>query len=135
MTEGVPSASGEPSGGPAWGETWDHALQRLEEFVADYPSERALPNLDTIVQRASVPRDFLHRDERAHKVLHEAMAGRPLSEVEQVAQLRSEVELLTLEVEVILDRLDGDLTPREVRRNRRRLRDIRARLSEIRNKI
>lgn len=126
--------TGEVHGGPSWS-SWDEALQRLEEFVDDYPVDRALPNLRTIVERAALPPEFIREDDRAHKVLHEAMSARPLSRIEQVAQLRTEVELLTLEVQVIIDRLGTDLDAEEERNAAHRLGAVRARLSQIRRRI
>lgn len=114
---------------------WDEALVRLEDFVAAYPSDRALPDLAVIAEHARLPEDFLHGDERAHKVLLEAIGARPLSSVEQVAQLRTEVELLTLEVEVLSDRLAQATERDEVERVIQRLDEVRARLHEIRGDL
>lgn len=116
---------------PAGGD-WDEALERLEDFVAAYPLDRALPDLDDIAARARLPRDFLREDERAVKVLHEAIGSRPLSDIEHVAQLRTEVELLTVEVEVLSERIASRAaTGRELRRAVRRLAVVRRRLDEV----
>jgi hypothetical protein len=114
--------------------SWDEALQRLEDFILAYPPGRALPHVDEIAARANLPKGFLRGDERAHKVLLEAVAARPLSSREQVAQVRTEVELLTLEVQVLTDRLDDPSTPEgERRRAAERLAAVRSRLEEIRD--
>lgn len=114
---------------------WDAALARLEDFVGAYPTDRALPDLEVIAERAAVSRDFLDGDERAHKVLLEAIGARPLSSVEYVTQLRTEVELLTLEVEVLSDRMARSGDRDERGRLVARLAEVRARLGEIRDQL
>ena len=116
------------------GGNWDEALQRLEDFLLAYPTDRALPDLAAIAQRASLPAEFIREDERAHKVLHEALVGRPLTSMDAVVAVRTEVELLTLEVEVLADRLrtgsDDDVAAVVAR-----IDAVRARLDEIRRLI
>lgn len=114
---------------------WDEALERLESFVAGYPSTRALPGLRGIAERAAVPIDFLREDERAHKVLFEALAGRPLSTHESLRQAHTEVELLILEVQVLTERLDTTSDSTQVRRASERLAYVRRRLNELRSKL
>ncbi len=46
------------------------------------------------------------------KVLHEAVLARPLNDVDHVAALRTEVELLTVEVRVLTERLQDPGTSR-----------------------
>lgn len=112
--------------------SWDEALERLEDFVNSYPLDRALPDLAGIVARARVPRRFLREDERARKVLLEAIAARPLSTLEQVGRVRTEVELLILEVEMLAERLAStELTREQTREVATRLDEVRARLTEI----
>lgn len=119
-----------------FGVSWDEALQRLEDLLLSYPTERALPDLDELIYRAGLPDDFLHEDERALKVLREAIAARPLSSSEQVAQINTEVELMTLEVAVISERLASDATPTaDARRAATRLSEVRRRLDAIRDQL
>ncbi len=116
--------------------SWDEALERLEDFVSSYPLERALPDLAGIVAQARVPRRFLREDERAHKVLLEAISARPLSSLEQVGRARREVELLILEVEMLAERLASTrLTLEQTRQVSDRLDNVRARLGQIRTQL
>ncbi|MDP9022993.1 MAG: hypothetical protein M3N57_09950 [Actinomycetota bacterium] len=116
--------------------SWDEALTRLEDFLLAYPPDRALPDLATIRQRARLPNRFLRDDERAQKILREAIASRPLSSLEQVTRVRTEVELLTFETEVLSQQLQHDTRDRdERRRTAERLDDVRRRLREIRRDL
>ncbi len=117
--------------------SWDAALARLEDFLASYPYSRALPDPAVIAHEASLPADFLREDDRARKLLLDAIEARPLSSMEEVTRLRTEVELLVVEVGVLTERLTtaaevGGDTLRESEerlvRLRRRLEQIRARL-------
>jgi hypothetical protein len=111
---------------------WDAALARLEEFLLVYPADRALPDPEDLVAAIGLPRGFLREDERARKIYIDALGGRPLSSVERVSSLNTEVELLTVEVEVIGDRLSrGDLDPASEAELLRRLMKARRRLNEI----
>jgi hypothetical protein len=129
------SAMDDPTGrhgGPDWSSPWDDALQRLETVLAHLPESRALPPLDEIIAEADLPPEYLHEDDRARKLLHEALAARPLSSVTGVAKLRTEVELLTLEVEVLADRLRSeDTDPVHAREAAERIEGVRTRLEEI----
>lgn len=112
---------------------WDECLTRLEDALARYPFDRALPDLPRILDDAAVTEEFLRGDERALKVLHEAVMARPLSSVDAVGQLRTEVELLTLEVEVLTARLqDPDATTESRRRAAARLAEVGEALGELR---
>lgn len=115
--------------------SWDEALERLEGFVERYPRTRALPGLLGIADRADVPVEFLREDERAHKVLFEALAGRPLSTHESLRQAQTEVELLILEVQVLTERLQATSDSAQIRRATERLAYARQRLNEIRSKL
>ena len=115
---------------------WDElhaAASRLEEHLAELPYDRALPDLATLLADAGVPLTLLQQDERARKVLHEAILARPLSSREAVEQRRVEVELLTLEVSVLTGALE-DASPDSAAADRalRRLAAIRERLEELR---
>ncbi|HEX2029358.1 MAG TPA: hypothetical protein VHF25_15310 [Nitriliruptorales bacterium] len=114
---------------------WDEALERLEDFIFAYPRDRALPDLATIVDRAELPDGFLREDERAHKVLLEAIADRPLASMELVGQVRTEVELLTLEVEILGERLRATTEQEEQRATAERLAAVRRRLEDIRRHL
>lgn len=110
----------------------DGDLARLEDVLASYDYDRALPPLEEILAAAGVSRDLLHDDDRAMKLLHEAIVARPLSSLDAVAETRTEVELLTLEVSVLTDRLQNpDADPAEIRRVIERLQTIRERLDEL----
>lgn len=114
---------------------WDEALERLEDFIHSYPPDRALPDLVTIVDRAELPEGFLQEDERAHKVLLEAIADRPLATLVQVGRVRTEVELLTLEVEILSERLRATTEQEERRATAARLAAVRRRLDDIRRQL
>ena len=117
----------------AWTAEWDEALTRLEDFLLSYPVSRALPHLDAIATRAGVPLDFLGGDERAHKVIMEAVGARPLGTHATVEQARLQVELLALEVEVLSERLrDPATSAAELGRIAARLRDARRSVDELR---
>ena len=112
----------------------DAARVRLEDLLLSLPYDRALPDLPDLLDRAGVPDDLLHRDDRILKVLHEAVLARPLSQVAEAQLVRSEVELLTLEVEVLTDRLMAEDThPVDLAAATGRLAEVTARLEEIRD--
>lgn len=114
----------------------DEQLARLEDVLLAYPYDRALPDLSSILDQAGVGRELLRRDERAAKVLHEAILSRPLASVDAVARRRTEVELLTLEVEVLTERLDDPgSSADDVARAAERLHAIRRRLAELRAEL
>lgn len=114
----------------------DAALCRLEDVLLALPVDRALPDLDRLLGEARIPRELLRRDERALKVIHEAVLARPFGQLEQVERVRTEVELLTLEVEVLTDRLGADAaTDHEVEHASQRLREVRRRLEAIRGQL
>lgn len=116
--------------------SFDEQLTRLEDVLLAYPYDRALPDLTTILEQAAVDRDLFRRDERAAKVLHEAILARPLASVDVVARRRTEVELLTLEVEVLTDRIsDPATTEGDAARATTRLGAIRRRLAELRAEL
>lgn len=115
---------------------WDElhaAASRLEEHLAGLPYDRALPDLATLLTEAGVPLTLLQQDERARKVLHEAILARPLSSLQAVEQRRVEVELLTLEVSVLTTSLERSSTDSAAAdRAVRRLEAIQERLEELR---
>jgi hypothetical protein len=114
----------------------DTALGRLEDVLLALPLDRALPDLEVLLDRAGVPAELLRRDERVLKVLHEAVLARPFADADDVGRVRTEVELLTLEVGVLGERLDDDATSDdEVVRAVARLREVRRRLAEVRGQL
>ncbi len=114
------------------GDDQDEALARLEDVLHLLPFDRAVPDLAHLLEAAGVEEDLLRRDERARKVLYEALLARPFGTFGAVQQVRTEVELLTLEVEVLTDRLQDPALDREVfERTAARLAQVRARLEEI----
>lgn len=111
----------------------DLALSRLEDVLLSLPYDRALPDLHELLSRAGVDVELLRHDERARKLLHEAIVARPLSSVSEVTRVRTEVELLTLEVGVLTERLEDPDTPPGTREQTvARLAAVRARLEELR---
>lgn len=114
----------------------DEALARLEDVLLALPYERAVPDLTEVLARAEVDRSLLVHDERAVKLLHEALVARPFGSLEAVQRVRTEVELLTLEVELLTERLGDPATPgQEQQRITTRLDDVRARLEELRAQL
>jgi hypothetical protein len=114
----------------------DLALARLEDVLQSLPFERALPDLHVILERAGMPEELLRRDERVLKVLHEAILARPLATLDDVTRARTEVELLTLEVELLTDRLaDPDADEQAVAQTASRLDEVRLHLERIRDQL
>jgi hypothetical protein len=114
----------------------ESALVRLEDLLLGLPFDRALPDVEALLAAADVPADVLRRDERALKLLHEAVVARPFGSLDAVQRVRTEVGLLTLEVELLTDRLADRRTPREiVERSEARLAQVRARLETIRGEL
>ena len=113
---------------------FDRALARLEDVLLELPYDRALPDLEELLRRAGVPQELLRRDDRVLKVLHEAIVARPFGDLDDVLRTRTELELCTLEVEVLTERLvehadDPDALARVIRR----LAEVRARLDQVRD--
>lgn len=114
----------------------DAARVRLEDVLLALPYDRALPELRDLLERAGVPQELLHRDERVLKVLHEAILARPLGQPDEVARIRVEVELLTLEADVLRERFDDPGTAvDDLSSARARLDEIRARLDELHDQL
>ena len=113
----------------------DLALARLEDVLLGAPFDRALPDLHDLLEAADVPVQLLQQDDRVLKLLHEAVVARPFGELEAVRAARTEVELLTLEVEVLTARLleapDGSSFDQVTAR----LHEVRARLEAIRREL
>jgi hypothetical protein len=115
--------------------SWDDALQRLEDVLLAYPTDRAVPDLQQLLDEVDLPEGFLLEDDRALKLLRDAIHTRPLASVDEVSRLRTEVELLTLEARVITERLTtgaaGATGPSARADTDARLERIRHRLAEI----
>lgn len=112
----------------------DAAVSRWEDVLLAVPDDRALPDLEVLLERAGLPLELLRRDERVLKVLHEAVLARPFGDLDAVGRVRTEVELLVLEVEVLTERLADPATDAEtVAGAEARLRAARARLQELRD--
>lgn len=120
----------------AWWFENDEALVRLEDVLRALPFDRAVPDLDRLLARAGIGEDLLRRDDRALKLLHEALLARPFGSFDAVRQVRTEVELLTLEVELLRERLDDPTSdPATVRRATLRLTEVRLRLDELSDRL
>ena len=104
---------------------WDDALCRLEDVLLAAPFDRALPDLEVLLARAGVTRAFLHADDRALKLLHEAVLARPFADPDEVHRSRTHVEMMVLEVEVLTARLASPDTSTKVAA------DASARLDEL----
>lgn len=125
---GVPGGDAGPGGFES-----DRALARLEDVLLELPYDRALPDLDDLLACAGVSRELIRRDDRVLKVLHEAIVARPFGDLDEVVRTRTEVELCTLEVEVLTERLaEYADDPEALTRVLRRLAEVRARLDEVR---
>ncbi len=115
---------------------WDDALCRLEDVLLAAPFDRALPDLDELLRRADVSRTFLHQDDRARKLLSEAVLARPFADPDDVRRSRAHVEMMVLEVEVLAQRLRDPDTPAAVaRRASDRLRELQAELTDVRDDL
>lgn len=119
---------------PDWVVT-DRAVSRLQELLEQLPRSRALPDLDALLAQAGADRSLL-ADERARKLLDEALRDRPLSSLEEVRVLRTEVELLTVEVGVLEERLaDPTLSTADRQALRMRLRRVRTRWEQVADQL
>ena len=119
---------------PDWVVT-DRAVSRLQELLEQLPRSRALPDLDALLAQAGADRSLL-ADERARKLLDEALRDRPLSSLEEVRVLRTEVELLTVEVGVLEERLaDPTLSTADRHALRMRLRRVRTRWEQVADQL
>ena len=113
----------------------DRAVSRLQELLEQLPRTRALPDLDGLLAQAGADRSLL-ADERARKLLDEALRDRPLSSLEEVRVLRTEVELLTVEVGVLEERLsDPSLTAADRQGLEARLRRVRDRWAQVADQL
>lgn len=114
----------------------EEAVARLEDVLGRLPFDRALPGLPTLLELADVPLSLVQSDERARKLIHEALLARPLSGHGEVELRRTEVESLLLEVRLLTDVLqDPDADQDAAARARGRLAGIRARLRELRSDL
>ena len=84
---------------------WEAALCRLEDVLLAQPYDEVLPDLADLLQRARVPLSLVEQDERARKLLGEAMLARPAEDGHVLRRARVRVELLTVEVQVLAERL------------------------------
>lgn len=132
MSSHPPDQFHEPEGPGAW----DDALCRLEDVVLAAPFDRALPDLDELLARAEVPLSFVQQDERALKLIREAMLARPLSAPQEVRRSRAHVEMMALELEVLTHRLRDPASPAEVaERAATRLDELSAELDRLRDDL
>lgn len=114
----------------------DAAVSRFEDVLLALPFDRALPDVATLLDLAGLPTEVVRRDERVLKVLHEAVLARPFGDHDRVVGTRTEVELLTLEVQILGDRLASpstsdavvDAAVERLAAVRRRLQELRAQL-------
>ncbi|MBW3657483.1 MAG: hypothetical protein KY457_02520 [Actinobacteria bacterium] len=114
----------------------DAALGRLEDVLLGLPYDRALPDVATLLDAAGITSAHLTADDRMLKVMHEAIVARPLATSDEIATLRTSVELLTLEVGVLGERLaDPATSTADVQRMTERLGAVRAELDRIRRQL
>lgn len=114
----------------------DAALGRLEDVLLGLPYDRALPDVAALLDAASITAGHLTADDRMLKVLHEAIVARPLATSDEIATLRTQVELLTLEVGVLAERLaDPTTAGSDVARMSDRLASVRQELDRIRRQL
>ena len=92
---------------------WEDALCRLEDILLAQAWDRSLPDLVDLLDRARVPLSIVEHDERARKLLGEAMLARPVGEGGPVHRARVRVEFLTLEMQVLSERLRDPKAPRD----------------------
>jgi hypothetical protein len=113
----------------------DRAVTRLQEVLEPLSRSRTLPDLDELLAAAGADRSLLE-DERARKLLQEAIRQRPLSSLEEVRVLRTEMELLTVEVAVLQERL-SDAAIDAVQRQEllARLRRVRRRCEQVSDQL
>ncbi|MFP5310176.1 MAG: hypothetical protein ACLGIR_11450 [Actinomycetes bacterium] len=135
MVDGEGGRGPEGLGGPGDRvDDLDVAVARLEDVLLSLPYDRALPDLASLLHAAGVGPELLRRDERALKVLHEAIVARPYADADLVSRRRTEVELLTMEVGVLTERLrDPAAGADEIGAAAARLSAIRRRLEELRD--
>lgn len=111
---------------------WDEALCRLEDLLLAEPYDQALPDLADLLDRARVPLSLVEHDDRARKLLGEAMLARPADQGDPVRRARVRVEFLVLEVEVLTERLrDPRVSEREARRAVERIDDVAGQLRRL----
>ena len=114
----------------------DAALGRLEDVLLALPYDRALPDVATLLDAARITEAHLAADDRMLKVMHEAIVARPLATSDEIATLRTSVELLTLEVGVLGERLaDPATSTGDVARMTERLAAVRSELDRIRRQL
>ncbi|MTV26260.1 hypothetical protein FTX61_12685 [Nitriliruptoraceae bacterium ZYF776] len=112
------------------------AVGRLEDVLLAQPYDRALPDLDDLLDRAGIPAAVVRRDDRALKALREAVLARPFAQLDEVVAARVEVELLTLEVEVLTDQLrSGEIADRQLGVTSARLREVRDLLDRLHGQL
>lgn len=115
---------------------WDAALNRLEDVLLAAPWDRALPDLEILLEQANVPLSFVQQDERAIKLLGEAMLARPFASHDVIRRSRAHVEMMSLEVEVLAQRLRDPTTSAVVAEDAvARLRDLAAELGRLRDRL
>lgn len=111
---------------------WEDALCRLEDTLLAQAWDRALPDLADLLEHARVPLSVVEHDERARKLLGEAMLGRPAGEGGPVRRARQRVEFLTLEVQVLSERLrDPQVPSDEARRAVDRIDEVNQQLRRL----
>lgn len=114
----------------------DAALGRLEDVLLGLPYDRALPDAAALLEAAGITAAHLTGDDRMLKVMHEAIVARPLATSDEIATLRTSVELLTLEVGVLGERLaDPATSTADVARMGERLAAVRHELDRIRRQL
>lgn len=114
---------------------WEAALCRFEDVLLNAPFDQALPDLVDLLGQARVPLSLVEHDERARKLLGEAILARPVADSDVVRRARVRVELLTLEVTVLAERLrDPASTPEQVHVAMTRLATVHDEIERLRDR-
>lgn len=113
----------------------DEDLQRLEAVLGEFPDHRALPDVEELLASAGLGLEVLE-DERARKLVMDALSTRPHGHLEGVRAVSTEVELLVLEVRELTAALrSGTLDRAGLDRIDDRLAWARQRLSELQDEL
>lgn len=113
----------------------DDDLGQLEAVLIALPDDRALPDVEELLAEAGLDASVL-ADERARKLLLDALSTRPHGQLDKVRAVNAEVELLVLEVRELTAALTaGRLDAERLRLVDERLAWARGRLAQLRAEL